>query len=175
MRGMKAMFPFSPSTSFFVKRMMTRLRVCPCICSNISTTTDFFFRLGHSMKVPRCGDRPELDAFTHMSAWLDHLKGMIGRPLQGSDPVFPSLMNSEVVQIGIPMRYTYWGSHVKPIIIASGICQGRNRDFTSHCLRRGAVQWRTSRAPIAERWTLEEIKWWGGWSSSERVSFTGSG
>lgn len=121
------------------------------------------------MKVPRSGDGTELDCYTHMSAWLNHLAGLLERPLQATDPVFPSLMRSGTVQVGIPMKYSYWTAHVKPVILSSGICKGRYRDFTTHCLRRGAVQWRISRAPVAQRWTLEEIKWWGGWASNERV------
>lgn len=36
-------------------------------------------------------------------------------------------------------------------------------------MRRGAVQWRLNMAPQSERWTLEEISWWAGWSQNTNV------
>ncbi|KAF9560859.1 hypothetical protein EC968_005976 [Mortierella alpina] len=40
-----------------------------------------------------------------------------------------------------------------------------NARFTSHCFRRGGAQYRFMFAK--ERWSLEAVKWWGGWSDSE--------
>ena len=42
--------------------------------------------------------------------------------------------------------------------------------FSLHCFRRGGAQYRFMHAPIGERWTLDRIRWWGGWADGEQVS-----
>ena len=41
--------------------------------------------------------------------------------------------------------------------------------YTSHCCRRGAAQHWFLKVRPDRRWSLEELKWWGGWAQSETV------
>lgn len=49
----------------------------------------------------------------------------------------------------------------------SGVLDGRNGKFTTHCFRRGGAQYRFMWA--GQKWSLKAVKWWGGWSSNENV------
>jgi hypothetical protein len=56
---------------------------------------------------------------------------------------------------------------LEQVISGSGVMQGRNGKFTTHCFRRGGAQHRFMWAD--QKWSLKAVKWWGGWSSSENV------
>jgi hypothetical protein len=42
-----------------------------------------------------------------------------------------------------------------------------NGSFTTHCFRRGGAQHRFFLAK--EKWTMQVVKWWGGWSETESI------
>jgi hypothetical protein len=53
------------------------------------------------------------------------------------------------------------------IIEPSGVMNGRNGKFTTHCFRGGGAQYHFMWAN--RKWSLKAVKWWGGWSSNENV------
>ncbi|KZP32084.1 hypothetical protein FIBSPDRAFT_723649 [Athelia psychrophila] len=58
---------------------------------------------------------------------------------------------------------------MEEVIQGSDILKSREHGrFTTHCFRRRGAQYRFMWAP--RKWSLEAVKWWGGWSSSEHVS-----
>ena len=42
-------------------------------------------------------------------------------------------------------------------------------NFSTHCFRRGGAQYRFMFAPVGKRWTLQRVRWWGGWAEGEQV------
>jgi hypothetical protein len=51
---------------------------------------------------------------------------------------------------------------------------GIRKRFQTHSFRRGGAQYRFQYAPIGERWSLQKVRWWGGWAEGERVSLDAS-
>jgi hypothetical protein len=45
-----------------------------------------------------------------------------------------------------------------------------HKNYTTHCFRRGGAQYRFMYAPVGERWSLNTVRWWGGWAIGEHVS-----
>jgi len=41
--------------------------------------------------------------------------------------------------------------------------------YTTHSFQRGGAQYRFMFAPIGTRWSLNMIRWWGGWAVGEHV------
>ncbi|EDR02962.1 uncharacterized protein LACBIDRAFT_331984 [Laccaria bicolor S238N-H82] len=52
---------------------------------------------------------------------------------------------------------------------------GLKKHYTTHCFRRGGVQYRFMYAPIGMRWPLSWIRWWGGWAIGEHSFEAGHG
>jgi hypothetical protein len=111
---------------------------------------------------------PYLDCYMHTVNWLSHLEDLIGRPLNKDNFLFPALAATGKLKIGEKISHTGWETFMADIIKHSGVLKGRNGKFTTHCFRRGGAQYRFMWAKW--KWSLKAIKWWGGWSSSERVS-----
>jgi hypothetical protein len=49
-------------------------------------------------------------------------------------------------------------------LFGTGLNDTSTYSFSSHGFRRGGAQYRFMGAPVGERWTLAEIKAWGGWT-----------
>lgn len=111
---------------------------------------------------------PQIDCYTHMHAWLDHLQSLLPRKLRDDDPIFPAISSTGELKFGEgPISRSGFESLFEGIIKDSGVLDGRNGKFTTHCFRRGGAQWRFMWAPI--KWSLRAVKWWGGWSSNDNV------
>lgn len=124
----------------------------------------------HRQRVPLDPRRPELNCVDHLLQWFQHQKELLGRDLNEDDPVFPCLMSSGRILLGKqPLSYQSWMALIKSVIKESNLAPSRRREFSGHCTRRGSVQWRLYRAPSTERWTLEQIRWWAGWTPNEKV------
>jgi hypothetical protein len=111
---------------------------------------------------------PYLDCYMHTVNWISHLEISIGRTLDKEDFLFPALASTGKLKIGERISRTGWETFMAQIIKCSDVLKGRNGKFTTHCFRRGGAQYRFMWAK--RKWSLKAIKWWGGWSSSERVS-----
>lgn len=103
-----------------------------------------------------------------MSTWLRHLQELLGRPLIGTDFVFPAIASTGSLKFGESTSRSGFELLMDDIVEQSGVMRGRNGKFTTHCFRRGGAQYRFMWAP--RKWSLKAVKWWGGWSSSENVS-----
>lgn len=147
----------------------------------LSDPLPIFGLIGHYYNV--YSNPPEgiaLDCFKHVSDWLmfadARLYGRARSPAP-SDLVFLNFhLTSGKVHWGKEMSSEAITSIFKDFMYASGVLKppsvGNPERFpyTTHCLRRGGAQYRFMLAPVAERWTLSQIKWWGGWTEGERVS-----
>ncbi|KAJ7128266.1 hypothetical protein C8R46DRAFT_1237037 [Mycena filopes] len=101
---------------------------------------------------------PEIDCYTHVSAWKSHMESLLERPLTGSDYVFPAIASTGKLKFGEPTSRSAFETLLEEVVEKSNVMQGRNGKFTTHCFRRGGAQYRFL-------WRI----WWGGWSSNENV------
>lgn len=108
-----------------------------------------------------------IDAFTHINAWISHLQSLLQRPLTNEDYIFPAIASTGKLKIGEPTSRSGFETFMEKIIDSSGVLKGWNGKFTTHCFRRGGAQWRFMWAPM--KWSLKAVKWWGGWSLGDRV------
>ena len=124
--------------------------------------------VGQTYLIPPNATNSEIDCYTHLLNWVMHQQGLISRPLEGSDFVFPAIASTGQIKFGEPTSRTGFETLMDNIVQKSGVMKGRNGKFTTHCFRRGGAQYRFMYAP--RMWSLKAVKWWGGWSSSDNVS-----
>ncbi|KAI0057704.1 hypothetical protein BV25DRAFT_1919893 [Artomyces pyxidatus] len=123
---------------------------------------------GHPMHVPPDHEgHPEIDAYLYMSKWIDHLTAILQCPLQDEDYIFPALASTDKLKLGEPMSCSGMENLLDQVHSGSGVMEGRNGKFTTHCFRRGGAQWCFMFAE--HKWSMKAVKWWGGWSSSDDV------
>jgi hypothetical protein len=90
------------------------------------------------------------------------------RPLINNDYIFPAIASTNRLKFGEPTTRSGIETLLDLVTEKSGVMGERNGKFTTHCFRRGGAQYRFMWAD--RKWSLKAVKWWGGWSSSERVS-----
>ncbi|KAJ3759479.1 hypothetical protein EV360DRAFT_69470 [Lentinula raphanica] len=117
--------------------------------------------------IPPDLSHPEFDCYTHMTAWIDHLRTLLQRPLLNTDYVFPGIASTGQLKFGENTSRMGVENLLESIVEASGLMEGRSGKFTTHCFRRGGAQYRFMWAD--HKWSLKAVKWWGGWSSNENV------
>ncbi|KAJ7247425.1 hypothetical protein B0H12DRAFT_1072938 [Mycena haematopus] len=110
---------------------------------------------------------PEIDCYTHLNNWNQHMESLLQRPLQGTDFVFPAIASTGQLKFGECTSRSGFETFLEDAVEKSGVMKGRNGKFTTHCFRRGGAQYRFLWAE--RKWSLKAVKWWGGWSSNENV------
>ena len=85
--------------------------------------------------------------------------------LSPADSVFPHLAVNGVIRTTRAMSYESLQALLARFCTGAGI-QTR---YTTHSFRRGGAQYRFMFAPIGTRWSLNMIRWWGGWAVGEHV------
>jgi hypothetical protein len=88
--------------------------------------------------------------------------------LHADDFIFPAIASTDCLKFGEPTTRPGFESLMDDIVEQSGLMEGQNGRFTTHCFRRGGAQYRFMWAN--RKWSLKAVKWWGGWSLSENVS-----
>jgi hypothetical protein len=158
------------SSWFFGKPTKMRVMVSAIWHSRLHTLTQMRHLKAQRYMIPQeAGIEPHLDCYTHTDNWLNHLESLMGRPLHDCDFLFPAIASTGKLKIGEKISRTGFETFMTEIIECSGVLKGRNGKFTTHCFRRGGAQYRFMWAK--RKWSLKAIKWWGGWSSGERVGF----
>ena len=94
----------------------------------------------------------------------------LGRPLQPNDFIFPAMGANGIIQPGDHLSSSTIQTWLDESVAMSRISLPPGGRISLHCLRRGGAQYRFMYAPIGERWTLDRIRWWGGWAEGEQVS-----
>ncbi|KAF8325745.1 hypothetical protein F5887DRAFT_1085118 [Amanita rubescens] len=118
--------------------------------------------------IPQSTSEPEIDCYTHLLNWVSYQQGLIARSLGVGDLVFPAIASTGQIKFGVPTSRSGFETIMDDIVKKSGVMQGRNGKFTTHCFRRGGAQYRFMYAP--KKWSLKAVKWWGGWSSGDNVN-----
>ncbi|KAK7034184.1 hypothetical protein R3P38DRAFT_2518899 [Favolaschia claudopus] len=110
---------------------------------------------------------PACDSFSWMTRWVKYLEeGIYRRPLEPEDYIFPATGANGIVQTGEHISHDDVQKWITEF--ASGADLPRaNGTFSTHCFRRGGAQYRFMFAPVGRRWTLRQVRWWGGWAEGE--------
>ncbi|KAJ7025321.1 hypothetical protein C8F04DRAFT_967990 [Mycena alexandri] len=119
-------------------------------------------------KIPAQADLPAAcNAHRWMIRWIRHLEEEIyGRPLQDDDYIFPAVGANGVVQTGEHICHDEVQKWISEFTAGAELPCG-NGTFSTHCFRRGGAQYRFMFAPYGHRWTLRQVRWWGGWAEGE--------
>lgn len=75
-----------------------------------------------------------------------------------------------VVQTGEHISHDTVQKWISEFTTGAAIPQAAGGSFSTHCFRRGGAQYRFMFAPTGKRWTLRQVRWWGGWAEGEHVS-----
>ena len=129
-----------------------------------------WIRTGHTYNIYPQPATPAIDMHMHMVAWLDfYARFLLKRPLQPNDYIFPTIgANGVSVHPERPLSSDMVQKKIIEMATKAGI-KGAEK-FTTHCFRRGGAQYRFMYAPMTKRWSLAQIRWWGGWAQGEHVS-----
>jgi hypothetical protein len=104
-----------------------------------------------------------------MMRWVKYLEEDIyGRPLEADDYIFPSIGANGIVQTGEHISHDDVQKWITEFAAGADLPRA-NGTFSTHCFRRGGSQYRFMFAPVGRRWTLRQVRWWGGWAEGEHV------
>jgi hypothetical protein len=118
-------------------------------------------------QLPPDPEHHEIDGYYHLSVWMDHLQSLLGRPLTTEDYIFPALAPTGLLKFGEAASHSGIEALLERVVQKSLVMNWQTGKFTTHCFRRGGAQYRFMWADC--KWSLKAVKWWGGWSSSEKV------
>ncbi|KAF8325292.1 hypothetical protein F5887DRAFT_1085601 [Amanita rubescens] len=110
-------------------------------------------------------DIHEIDMYTHLLAWRQHLEMRLGHLPEGNTYLFPFVSSGGDPHVYKPMSYKKAQAQITAFAEESGL----HKHFTTHCFRRGGAQYRFMYAPPGDRWCLNMIRWWGGWAENEQT------
>ncbi len=99
-------------------------------------------------------DIPEMDMYAYLRRWKTFLESYIGRKLEDEDYLFPDLGRNGVIRTSRPFH---------PCLLYSARVQ-EHINSTRHTLFAAE-----ERETIGKRWSLNRIRWWGGWAVGEHV------
>lgn len=102
---------------------------------------------------------------THFLRWRNLLEHVLGATLKPDDHLFPHIAVNGVIRTAREMSYDSLQT------LLSKFCEGAGlqKRYTTHSFRRGGAQYRFMYAPVGKRWSLNQIRWWGGWAIGEHV------
>ncbi|KAJ7742394.1 hypothetical protein B0H14DRAFT_2407147, partial [Mycena olivaceomarginata] len=130
------------------------------------TQTEADLRSG-KFKIRAQPDLPACDAFNRMTRWVKYLEEDIyGRTLQPDDYIFPAIGANGIVQTGEHISHDDVQKWITEFAAGADLPRA-NGMFSTHCFRRGGAQYRFMFAPVGRRWTLQQVRWWGGWAEGE--------
>lgn len=106
---------------------------------------------------------------THFIRWKKFLESYLGAELKPGDYLFPNIGTNGVIRTTQPMTYDMLQ------LLLTKFCAGAAgtgvvKRYTTHSFRRGGAQYRFMFAPLGQRWSLNRVRWWGGWAVGEYVS-----
>jgi hypothetical protein len=96
---------------------------------------------------------PEMDMSSHLMRWLNFLEARLGRPLVKDDYVFPYFAPNGAPHPKRAMSYDTLQNTLTEFSAAAGL----DKQYTTHCFRRGGAQYRFMHAPLGKRWSLSMV------------------
>ncbi|KAJ7042105.1 hypothetical protein C8F04DRAFT_1031060 [Mycena alexandri] len=110
-------------------------------------------------------DLPALDMHNFLLTWIPFYELCIGRKLQPDDYIFPYIASNGVIHPDREMTLQMCQNLITEFTEGAGL----KKTYTTHSFRRGGAQYRFMFAPLGKRWSLNIVRWWGGWATGEHV------
>ncbi len=107
-----------------------------------------------------------LDMYTALPLWVQLYELWLGRPLLPDELIFPNIGAHGLIQT----REIIPQNTIQALITKFALAAGLTRTFTTHSLRRGGAQFRFMWDKVGRCWSLQKVRWWGGWAEGETVS-----
>jgi hypothetical protein len=142
---------------------MVLCEVCKLICESDSIDIRFIL-LDNVYRIFK-QKIAAMDTFTHLQLWLDYLEHALGKKLEPHEYIFPFISSNCQIHANWVISQEYIQSLITKFTSSAGL----EKSYTMHCFRRGGAQYRFMFAPTKERWSLNIIRWWGGWAAGEHV------
>lgn len=101
--------------------------------------------------------------------WIHLLEQHYDRALEPDDFIFPAISTNGIIQPREPISHDAIQAMIHEAVQGAKIPQACGGTFSTHCFRRGGAQYRFMFAPFGQRWTLQRVRWWGGWAEGEQV------
>ena len=115
--------------------------------------------------------RPDLtscDAFFWLLTWIRWVEYVhLGRPMADEDFVFPAVGANGVIQPGELLT----SDSVQKMLNEAAAGSGIEGKYSTHCFRWGGAQHWFIRVPEEEKWSMDMVRFWGGWAEGEQVRF----
>ena len=102
---------------------------------------------------------------SHLLRWIAFLESITEKKLSPEDYLFPHIGINGVIRTDRQMSYDSLQAMLTEFCERSGT----QKRYTTHSFRRGGAQYRFMYAPIGQQWSLNQIRWWGGWAIGEHV------
>lgn len=149
----------------------------PCLvsrlkCEGFSSLIWVFFAASlNEYNVYDLPDQHAINAYFHLKKYIVYIETHhLGRPLHPDEFVFGSLSVNGTLDATRPIAPHFVQEWLDKAVKGAKIPAMDGYKFTTHCFRRGGAQYRFTLAPPSQRWTLDCIRWWGGWADGESVS-----
>ncbi|KAK7050285.1 hypothetical protein R3P38DRAFT_3606265, partial [Favolaschia claudopus] len=110
-------------------------------------------------------DLPALDMYQHLLTWLPFYELCLGRKLEPDDYIFPYIASNGTIHAKREMTLQMCQDLITEFTVAAQL----EKTYTTHSFRRGGAQYRFMFAPLGKRWSLNIVRWWGGWAIGEHV------
>ncbi|KAF8578165.1 hypothetical protein K439DRAFT_1621520 [Ramaria rubella] len=105
---------------------------------------------GHKYEIHPQREMPSVDMEFHFREWLTFLRAFVYcRDLQADDFIFPSVNPKGLIQPRTPISHDTIQKWIDEFVIGAGINLRLGR-LTTHCFRRGGVQYRFMYAPVGK-------------------------
>lgn len=120
--------------------------------------------------IPNQPHRQAMNCYEHLTRWIQYLElNFYGRPMEADDLIFPAISCNGVWRKGEQMSHEAIQKMIDEGVEAVNLPRPGNGSYSTHCFRRGGAQYWFMFAPAGDRWNLQRIRWWGGWSEHESV------
>ncbi len=98
--------------------------------------------------------------------WLKYVREKNAEPAHEDHYLFPAISPTGQMYLGRQVDAHVYSTQFAKVMVDCGLSDKHlEGKFTTHCCRRGGAQYRYSFAK--QRWSLNAIKWWGGWGKDE--------
>ncbi|KAK7015976.1 hypothetical protein R3P38DRAFT_2542938 [Favolaschia claudopus] len=110
-------------------------------------------------------DLPAVDMYQYLLTWLPFYELCLGRKLEPDDYIFPYISSNGTIHAKREMTLQMCQDLITEFTVGAGL----QKTYTTHSFRRGGAQYRFMFAPPGKRWSLNIVRWWGGWAIGEHV------
>jgi hypothetical protein len=121
--------------------------------------------IGNTYAIYEQPELHEIDMYYYVLTWLSFVESCLGHKLEPEDYIFPYMGVNGVLYPKKEMTHEMIQTYLTSFAARAGL----SGHYTTHSLRRGGAQYRFMYAPLGKRWSLNMVRWWGGWAVGEHV------